>query len=291
MVICRFCFQEVRDGIPVPGYGRASGAVHEQCFAEAVLKFATVPVKEGLLRYVVDYEEKYAPRDWSKRVSGGSADISWNREQVGLPVSTIRHLLDAGLISIVVPANPDTNYALVGRGPIKQALEKLWGKERAPRRWQPTILKSPKATLSASLATKVSQHRRRKINTHLFVDMSMLKLSKNARHKILRYGRWPQSIRQIAAEDKIIDLKPNKGPQILDPPLTRLTKPSKNLQRKATTQLFVDVPRRKTKPGKNARKKRIRKMLVAESKDTRHPVYSKRRYPFVQGSFETGKRR
>lgn len=122
MAICKFCFQEASDGVPVPGEGSASGTVHEECLAAAALKFARNPEKEGLLRYLVDYEEKHAPHDWAKDVSGGSADISWDWKQVGIPFTKLRPLLDAGFMSIVFSTNSGTDYALVGRNVIKQAL-------------------------------------------------------------------------------------------------------------------------------------------------------------------------
>ena len=122
MEVCKFCFEEVRGGLPVPGFNEASGVVHEECLAAAALKFARDPGKEGLLRYFIDYEDKHAPQEWSKEVSGGSADISWDWKQVGIPFTKIRPLLDAGLISIVFSTNSGTNYALVGRNVIKEAL-------------------------------------------------------------------------------------------------------------------------------------------------------------------------
>ena len=122
MGLCKFCFREAKNGVPVPGYETASGMVHEECVAEAVFKFARDPEKEGLLRYLIDHEEMHAPHDWSKEVSGGSADISWDWKQVGIPFTKIRPLLDAGLISVVFSTNSGTNYALVGRNVIKEAL-------------------------------------------------------------------------------------------------------------------------------------------------------------------------
>ncbi len=122
MGLCKFCFREVGEGLPVPGYNGPSGRVHEECLAAAALKFARDPEKEGLLRYLIDYEEKHVPHDWSKEVSGGSADISWEWKQVGIPFTKIRPLLDAGLISIVFSTNSGTDYALVGRNVVKETL-------------------------------------------------------------------------------------------------------------------------------------------------------------------------
>jgi hypothetical protein len=114
MAVCKLCFQEVREGVPVPGYKEASGMVHEECLAAAALKVAQDPQKEGLLRYLIDYEEKDAPYDWAKDVSGGSADVCWDWKQVGVPFSRLHPPLNACLISIVFSTNSGTDYALVG---------------------------------------------------------------------------------------------------------------------------------------------------------------------------------
>jgi hypothetical protein len=77
VAFCKICFQEVKKGVAVPGHQHASGIVHEECVAAAALKAAEDQQKEGLLRYLIEYEEKRAPHDWSKNVSGQSADVSW----------------------------------------------------------------------------------------------------------------------------------------------------------------------------------------------------------------------
>jgi len=76
-MLCKICFQKVQKGITVPAYQEASGMVHEECLASMALKLAEDPQKEGLLRYLIEYEEKHAPNDWSKDISGESTDISW----------------------------------------------------------------------------------------------------------------------------------------------------------------------------------------------------------------------
>ena len=43
MTLCKICFQEVQEGVAVPGYREASGRVHEECLAAVVLKFAEDP--------------------------------------------------------------------------------------------------------------------------------------------------------------------------------------------------------------------------------------------------------
>ncbi len=124
MELCKICFQEIQNGIAVPGYHEASGVVHEECLAAAVLKLAEDQQKEGLLRYLIDYDEKHAPHDWSKDVSGNSADVSWEWTDVGIPATRIRSLLNAGLASIIFSTNSSTYYSLVGREVIKEALGK-----------------------------------------------------------------------------------------------------------------------------------------------------------------------
>lgn len=124
MEICKFCFEEVQNGIVVPGYREASGAVHEECLARAVLKLTQDPEKEGLLRYLIGHEAKHAPHDWSTDVSGQSADVSWQWTDVNIPATKIRSLLNAGLVSIVFSTNSSTHYSLVGRATIQEALGK-----------------------------------------------------------------------------------------------------------------------------------------------------------------------
>jgi Holliday junction DNA helicase RuvB len=120
--LCKICFQEVEKGVVVPGNREASGVVHEECLAAAALKIAEDPQKEGLLRYLIEYEEKHAPSDWSKNVSGQSADVFWEWTDVGITATRIRSLLNAGLVSIVLSTNSSTYYSLVGRAVIKEAL-------------------------------------------------------------------------------------------------------------------------------------------------------------------------
>jgi Holliday junction DNA helicase RuvB len=122
MELCKICFQEVQDGVVVPGFQAPSGVVHDECLAGAVLKLSEDSQKEGLLRYLLEYEVKHAPHDWSKEVSGQSADVSWQWTDVGIPATKIRPLLNAGLASIVFSSNSSTHYSLIGRSIIKEAL-------------------------------------------------------------------------------------------------------------------------------------------------------------------------
>ena len=124
MQICKICFQEAQDGIAVPGYNGSSGVVHEDCLAAAALKVAGDIQKEGLLRYLIDYEEKHSPSDWTRGVSDGSTDVSWEWTDVGISATKIRPLLNSGLVSIVFSTNSSTYYSLVGRDVIKEALGK-----------------------------------------------------------------------------------------------------------------------------------------------------------------------
>jgi len=122
VALCKICFQEVEKGIAVPGHQHASGIVHEECLAAVTLKAAEDPQKEGLLRYLIEYEEKRAPHEWSKDVSGQSADVSWEWTDVGISAAKIRSLLNAGLVSMVFSTNSSTYYSLIGRAVIKEAL-------------------------------------------------------------------------------------------------------------------------------------------------------------------------
>jgi hypothetical protein len=122
MALCKICFQETQGGVIIPGYQAAQGVVHQECLAAAVLKLAGDPQKEGLLRYLIEYEERQSPDTWTKDVSGGSADVSWRWSEVGVPATRIRMLLNAGLVSVIFSTNSTTCYSLVGRAVIKEAL-------------------------------------------------------------------------------------------------------------------------------------------------------------------------
>ena len=63
MAICKLCFQGCTNGTIVPGYKEPGGVVHEECLAAATLKAAEDPQKEGLLRYLIDYEGKRTPSE------------------------------------------------------------------------------------------------------------------------------------------------------------------------------------------------------------------------------------
>jgi hypothetical protein len=123
-MLCKICFQEVQKGVAVPGYRKASGIVHEECLSAMALKLAEDSQKEGLLRYLVEYEEKHVPDDWARDVSGQSADVAWQWTDVGIPATRIRPLLNAGLVSIVFTTNSATYYSLVGRTVVREALGK-----------------------------------------------------------------------------------------------------------------------------------------------------------------------
>jgi Holliday junction DNA helicase RuvB len=132
MALCKICFQDVEKGILVPGHGEASGIVHEECLAAKALNVAEDSQKEGLLRYLVEYEEKHAPNDWARDVSGRSTDVCWEWTEVGIPATRIRSLLNAGLVSIVFSTNSSTHYSLVGRAVIKETLDRREELSTAP---------------------------------------------------------------------------------------------------------------------------------------------------------------
>ena len=121
-MLCNICYQEVANGVIVPGFQKAAGICHEGCIAEAVLKIAEDPSKEGLLLHLVEYEENHAPQDRARDITDGSADVCWEWTEVNIPYYRIRPLLDAGLVSIVFRTNRSTDYALVGRQIIKETL-------------------------------------------------------------------------------------------------------------------------------------------------------------------------
>jgi hypothetical protein len=142
MAVCKICFEVASGGVPVPGYQQAAGLVHEECLAAATLKLAEDPQKEGLLRYLIEYEEEHAPHDWSREVSGQSADIAWEWTDVGIPAARIRPLLNVGLVSIVFSTNTSTYYSLVGRAVIKEALG---------RREEPSAVAAPRLEIPDGL--------------------------------------------------------------------------------------------------------------------------------------------
>lgn len=88
--------------MPVPSWhpdekaDRAS--VHEECLAMRVSDFISEDIqREGLLHYLVEFEEGHAPEDWARRdVSGRTADVSWTWDKVGIPAPKIMPLVNAG---------------------------------------------------------------------------------------------------------------------------------------------------------------------------------------------------
>jgi Holliday junction DNA helicase RuvB len=128
--LCKICFREVRDGVVVPSWHSTEGGdhafVHEECLTKRVSDFINEdPQREGLLRYLVEFEETHAPEDWAKDVSGGTADVSWTWDKVGIPAPKIMPLVNAGLLGIVFSSRSSTCYALVGREVIKKVLGDL----------------------------------------------------------------------------------------------------------------------------------------------------------------------
>jgi len=80
-MLCNMCYQEVANGVIVPGFQKAAGICHEDCIAEAVLKIAETG-KEGLLRHLIEYEESHAPQESASDITGGSADVCWEWTEV-----------------------------------------------------------------------------------------------------------------------------------------------------------------------------------------------------------------
>ena len=64
------------------------------------------------------------PKKCASDITGGSADVCWEWTEVNIPYYRIHPLLDAGLVAIVFRTNRSTNYALVGRQIINEALDK-----------------------------------------------------------------------------------------------------------------------------------------------------------------------
>jgi Holliday junction DNA helicase RuvB len=128
--LCKICFQGVTGGLPVPSWhpdAKGDRAfVHEECLASQVSDFINEdPQREGLLRYLVEFEESHAPEDWAKDVSGGTADVSWTWDKVGIPAPKIMTLVNVGLLGIVFSSRSSTHYALIGREVIKKVLGEL----------------------------------------------------------------------------------------------------------------------------------------------------------------------
>jgi len=128
--LCKICFQKIEGGVPVPSWHPDEKGdhafVHEECLAKRVSDFINEdPQREGLLHYLVEFEESHAPEDWAKDVSGGTADVSWTWDQVGIPAPKITPLVNAELLGIVFSSRSSTHYALVGREVIKKVLEEV----------------------------------------------------------------------------------------------------------------------------------------------------------------------
>jgi Holliday junction DNA helicase RuvB len=120
----------VEGGVPVPswhpGEGNEHAFVHEECLAKRVFDFAKEDTqREGLLHYLVEFEESHAPEDWAKDVSGGTADVSWTWDKVGIAAPKIMPLVNAGLLGIVFSSRSSTHYALIGREVLKKVLGEL----------------------------------------------------------------------------------------------------------------------------------------------------------------------
>ena len=127
MGLCKMCFQRIARGIAVPswhpGEEEVKTYVHEECLAQRALDFMkNDPEKQGLLRYLVEFEESHAPEDWSESVSGGTADVSWEWQRVGIPATKIMPLVNAGLVGVVFSSRNSTYYSLVGRDVVKRVL-------------------------------------------------------------------------------------------------------------------------------------------------------------------------
>jgi len=128
--LCKICFHAVEGGVPVPSWHPDEKGdhafVHQECLAKRVLDFIKEDTqREGLLHYLVEFEEGHAPEDWAKDVSGGTADVSWTWDQVGIPAPKIMPLVNAGLLGIVFSSRSSTHYALVGREVIKKVFREL----------------------------------------------------------------------------------------------------------------------------------------------------------------------
>jgi Holliday junction DNA helicase RuvB len=120
----------VRDGVVVPSWhpdAKGDHAfVHQECLTQRVSDFVKEDTqREGLLHYLVEFEESHAPEDWAKDVSGGTADVSWTWNKVGIAAPKIMPLVNAGLLGIVFSSRSSTHYALVGREVIKKVLGEL----------------------------------------------------------------------------------------------------------------------------------------------------------------------
>jgi hypothetical protein len=80
MALCKLCLQEIKNGVPVPGYKEASDMIREECLAAAALKVAQDPKKEGLLRYLLDYEKSTRPMI-GQRMSLFIMEIKYKRQR------------------------------------------------------------------------------------------------------------------------------------------------------------------------------------------------------------------
>jgi len=120
-MLCNICYQEVDNGVIVPGFQKAAGICHEDCITEATLKIAADPSKEGLLRHLVEYEESRTPKT-GQGISLMAAPTSAGsgRRLISLITEYVRCWMPTG--DRCFRTNRSTNYALVGRRIIKEAL-------------------------------------------------------------------------------------------------------------------------------------------------------------------------
>lgn len=134
-ILCRICYEPVAPeaAVKVPFYSGDTPTprplVHRSCLERAVRYFAADADRQKLLRYIVEYEKAQRPRDWLREATDNATDACWAWDDIGLPPSKIRPLVDAGIASVVYSSHSTTEYALTGRDIVERVLLEL---EQAP---------------------------------------------------------------------------------------------------------------------------------------------------------------
>ena len=138
MKYCLVCFQELDAGegvrYPTASY-EDSCFVHRDCLLNSVADVCQDEKYESMLRYIISFEEESKDKlvsdtvgikkDFAHKISGGSSDSYWSRNELKLKPNEIRKLADAKVIGSVLPSRNDPYYALCGRDLIKQFLDKM----------------------------------------------------------------------------------------------------------------------------------------------------------------------
>ncbi len=96
--------------------------IHKSCLLSQLDMICQDSKYQKLIKFLVNYEEEHIG-DWSKKVSNGSADASWEWDDAGIKPAEAKKLRDNKVVGIIFNTNNTTAYALTGRETIKEYFE------------------------------------------------------------------------------------------------------------------------------------------------------------------------